>query len=355
MGGCYYALAMLAALRRGRLAGGIGRGVSVLKPVYGWDDRLAAAIASHALQDYPEFELLLGVRDGDTHALEEIRRAQQAFPACDMRIVAVHTSMPNGKAGSLFDLAASAKYPILVINDADICVDRDYLRKVAGPLGDPGIGLVTALYRATATSFPAQFEALGVATEFAPSVLVARLLGVAEFALGSTMALRASDLERIGGFRVIGDYLADDYQLGARIAALGLHVGFADTVVETTLGAGDWGTVWRHQVRWSRTVRVSRTSGYYGYVVTQATFWSCVAALAGYWQVAGTVIALRVAAGVVAAGRVLDDHASVRRAWLIPFRDLFGSAVWLAASVGRTVEWRGRRLELTPDGRIVEP
>lgn len=355
IGGCYYLLAVVAALRRRRLAGHVGAGVSILKPVYGWDDRLAAAFASHARQDYPEFELLLGVRDDDLRALEEIRRAQAAYPDRQIRVIPVRTSMPNGKAGSLFDLAAAAKYPILVINDADICVEPDYLQKVVGPLGDPRIGLVTALYRATASSRPAHFEALGVATEFAPSVLVARLLGVAEFALGSTMAVRTSDLNRIGGFQAIGDYLADDYQLGARITALGLHVAFADTIVETTLGAGTWGDVWRHQVRWSRTVRVSRTSGYYGYVVTQATFWSCIAALAGFWPLAVAVEAVRIVAGVLAAGCVLDDRASVRRWWMIPFRDLFGFAVWLAAAVGRTVEWRGKRLELSPDGRILEP
>lgn len=324
--------------------------MSILKPVYGWDDRLAPAIASHARQDYPEFELLLGVRDGDTRAIQEIRRSQLAFPG--IRIVPVSTVMPNGKVGSLCDLAAAAKYAILVINDADICVDRDYLRRVTAPLDDPGVGLVTALYRATASSFPARFEALGVATEFAPSVLVARLLGVAEFALGSTMAVRSRDLQRMGGFRAIGDYLADDYQLGAHITRLGLHVAFADTVVETTLGAGSWSDVWRHQVRWSRTIRVSRPSGYYGYVVTQATFWACVAAASGYWLLAGAVLALRMAAGVCCAGFVLKDRVAVARWWLMPVRDLFGFAVWLTASIGRTVDWRGMRLRLTADGKI---
>jgi ceramide glucosyltransferase len=239
-----------------------------------------------------------------------------------------------------------------VINDADIWVEPDYLRAVAAPLDNPAIGLVTALYRATGASFPARFEALGVATEFAPSVLVARLLGVAEFALGATMAIRAADLERIGGFRAIGDYLADDYQLGAHITRLGLHVAFAETVVETSLGAGGWSEIWKHQVRWSRTIRVSRPPGYYGYVVTQATFWAGVAAGAGYWQIAAAVLALRIGAGVACAWAILGDRASLARSWMIPFRDLFGFAVWLAAAFGRTVEWRGMHLRLTPDGRI---
>lgn len=354
MAGCYYLLALVAAILRARQSPAAARatcGVSVMKPVYGWDDRLAYAIASHARQDYPQFELLLGVSESDTRSLEEIRRLQSVFPGCAIRIVPVTTVMPNGKVGSLSDLAAEARYPILVINDADISVEPDYLRKVTGPLGNPRTGLVTALYRATASSLPARFEALGVATEFAPSVLVARLLGVAEFALGSTMAIRAADLERIGGFQAIGDYLADDYQLGAHITRLGLHVAFAETVVETTLGAGGWKDVWRHQVRWSRTIRVSRASGYYGYVITQATFWACVAAAAGYREVALAVLALRLAAGL-AASRVLRDRTSMTCWWMVPLRDLFGFAVWLTAAFGHTVEWHGMQLQLTPDGRI---
>ncbi len=355
MGGCYYALALFAALRRPKRIShheAVWPPVSVLKPVYGSDDRLTQAIASHARLDYPKFELLLGVRENDTAALAEIRRAQQRFPECAIRIIPVTTVMPNGKAGALFDLAAAARYPILVINDADICVDTDYLQAVTRPLANPGTGLVTALYRANASSFPARFEALGVATEFAPSVLVARLLGVAEFALGSTMAVRAQDLERMGGFQAIGDYLADDYQLGAQITRLGLHVEFADTVVETSLGGGTWPDIWKHQVRWSRTIRVSRPSGYYGYVITQATFWACLATAAGYSRIAAAVLVLRVLAGGVTAQLVLKDSLAAARWWMIPFRDLFGFAVWLTAAFGRTVEWRGMRLRLSPDGRI---
>ena len=174
-----------------------------------------------------------------------------AFPDCAIRIVPVTTVMPNGKAGALSTLPQRRSIPIMVINDADICVEPDYLQ-VTEPLANPGSGWSLRSTAPPLLPFPARFEALGVATEFAPSVLVARLLGVAEFALGSTMAVRASDLRRIGGFRAIGDYLADDYQLGAQITRLGLHVEFADTVVETTLGAGSWEEVWTHQVRWSQ-------------------------------------------------------------------------------------------------------
>ena len=243
---------------------------------------------------------------------------------------------------------------VLLVNDSDIAVEPGYLRAVTAPLDAPGVGLVTCLYRAGAESWASRFEALGIATEFAPSVLVARLLGVAEFALGSTMAFRAETLRRIGGFNSIANYLADDYQLGRRIAQLGLRIEFAGVVVETDLGAGSWTQVWRHQLRWSRTIRVSRSLGYYGYVVTHATLWGLVALAAHQWQAAVLALGVRVVAGVWVGAGILGDRKVRRDFWLIPLRDLFGFAVWAAGIFGDTVQWRDRQLKLRPDARIVD-
>src|SRR5207248_11439192 len=144
---------------------------------------------------------------------------------------------------------------------------------------------VTCLYRPIGGTFPARFEGLGVSTDFAPSTLVARMVGVDEFALGSTMAFRRSDLERIGGFASIADYIADDYQLGHRIHALGLKCVLSDVIVETHLG-GSWTDVWQHQVRQACTLRVSKFWGYLGLPVTFASVWALLMAIAGRWDLA---------------------------------------------------------------------
>lgn len=357
---CYHAVALIAGLRRMIARSMIARSgrtgfappVSILKPIYGADAGFYNAIASHAKQQYPEFEILFGVRNPEDSALPHIRRLAAEFPHVPVRIVTAMEQTPNGKTGALAALAAAARHSILLVNDSDITVEPGYLNTVVAPLREPSTGLVTCLYRARATSFPARCEALGIATDFAPSVLVARLLGVAGFALGSTMAFRAADLRRIGGFEAFPDYLADDYQLGLRITQLGLRVELADAVVETNLGAGTWRDVWKHQVRWSRTVRVSRTSGYYGYIATQTSFWALIACLGGAWRPAMTAISIRILAGVVVGAGVLRDRQVVRYWWLIPLRDLFGFAVWAAGLTGRTVEWRGQKLRLSRDGRI---
>jgi ceramide glucosyltransferase len=353
----YWLLAIVAAIRWRRSPAGAPASprppVSILKPVHGRDPHFYEAIRSHALQDYPQYEILFGVGRANDPAADDIRRLIAEFPARHIRLILTSTKMPNAKVGVLTGLAAQARYPLLLINDSDIRVEPDYLRQVTALLDQPHTGLVTCLYRAQSENEPGRWEALGVATEFAPSVLVARMLGPVEFALGSTMLLRAEDLRRIGGFAAIGDYLADDYQLGRRIRGLGLRVVFAPAIVETQLGGATWGEVWRHQLRWSRGIRVSRPGGYFGYLVTHATFWSLVAIAAGAWPAGVAALSIRLLAGISVGWGVLRDPSALRRVCWIPFRDLWGFAIWVCGLSGNTVEWREARMRLSPDGRIL--
>lgn len=352
----YYLLAIVAVIRWRRPARRAVTlpPVSVLKPMYGKDARLYQAIRSHAAQDYPEFEILFGVGNSADPAIAEIQRLQTEFPDRSLRLVVVKPDAPNAKVAVLSELAKQARYELLVVNDDDIVAAPDYLRSVVAALENKETGLVTCLYRAYTRSFASLIEGLGVATEFAPSVMVARLLGVVDFALGSTMALRAETLQKIGGFQPLGNFLADDYQLGRSVAAHGNRVEFASVVVETGSGNATWGQMWRHQLRWSRTIRVSRQAGYYGSVVTQATVWGLIAIVAGQVWAGAAALVLRIVAGLLAGGIILEDVNVWRWFWLMPVRDLFGFAVWLGGCFGSTVYWRGRKLRLGADGRISE-
>jgi ceramide glucosyltransferase len=353
--GVYYLIALVAGVVRLRLREPLARTtppVSILKPVRGRDPRFYEAIRSHATLNYPGYEILFGVRDPADPAVADIRRLQAEFPLRDIQLVLTKRDAPNGKVAVLAELARLARHPILLVNDSDILVDPDYLRRVVAPLDDPQTGLVTCLYRACAESWPGCWEAIGIATEFAPSVLVAPLVGVDGFALGSTMVFRAAQLAEIGGFDALECYLADDYQLGTHIARLGYRVRLSQVVVATNLSGASWGEVWRHQLRWSRTIRVSRTAGYYGYLATQAAFWSVIAAVAGHWWIALAVIGARLAAGLVVGRGVLRDRQVSRFWYLMPLRDLWGFAVWVAGLSGDTVDWRGQKLRLSADGKV---
>jgi ceramide glucosyltransferase len=359
--GAYQVVAIIACLRRRRQETEVRsqkserqNGVSILKPIRGLDEGLREAIASHAKIE-GEYELLCGVSSLDDPAAALIREFSREFS--HIRLIECRTQTPNAKVGVLMDLAAAARYPILIVNDADIRVEPDYLARVTAPLRDPRVGLVTCLYRVTSdnspgSTFAARFEGLGVSTDFAPSALVARMVGVDEFAMGSTMAFRRADLDRMGGFAAVADYLADDYQLGHRIHALGMKCVLSDVIVETSLGGG-WRQIWQHQIRWARTIRVSKFGGYLGIPITNATLWAVAAAAAGEWRIALALIVARLLMAIESGWLVMGSRDVLRLWWAVPLRDLFAAAVWGAGLFGHSVIWRGRRLKLDREGRIV--
>jgi ceramide glucosyltransferase len=345
-------LAAIAHLRRREPEPAQLPPVSILKPVRGLDAGFYEAIRSHAELDYPDYEILFGFADPSDPAIAVIERLRAEFPHRAIRVVRSTTDAPNGKVGVLIDLARQARHPLLLVNDSDIRVQPDYLRRIVAPLEDPTTGLVTCLYRATAASLPGRLEALGIATDFVPGTLVAPWTGVREFALGSTLLFRAADLARLGGFEALAAYLADDYQLARRLTAAGLRVHLAKTVVQTSLQGDSWRAVWQHQLRWMRTIRVSRLGGYLGLPVTFATLWALLLAATGFWPISALLLGLRMTMGLTTGLAVLRCPVTARCFLLIPLRDLLGVTVWAAALFGDTVRWRDRRLRLHPDGRI---
>jgi len=245
------------------------------------------------------------------------------------------------------------------VNDSDIRVERDYLQRVVAPLSDAKVGMVTCLYRGVAAStFGSRLEALGISTDFFAGVLAARQLeGGIRFGLGSTLAFRRADLARAGGFESLLDYLADDYELGKRIADLGLDVVLSDAGVETHLPAYDLPGFILHQLRWARGVRDSRAGGYVGLLFTFGLFWSFLALVlsqgaAWVWALCGVTLFLRLAVALAVGKAVLGDGELLKNLWMLPLRDFIAVGVWIASFAGHTVSWRGDQFTLK-DGRLI--
>ena len=333
--------------------------VSILKPLKGTDPDIYESFRSHCLQDYPEYEIIFGVSDAADPAVASVQQLQQEFPDRVIQLVVSPNKLgANVKVSNLEQMLSSARYQHLLVNDSDIRVEPDYLRRVIAPLVDERVGMVTCLYRGVAApTVGSRLESLGISTDFCAGVLVARQLeGGLRFGLGSTLAFRRADLERIGGFRSIVDFLADDYELGRRIAGLGLKVLLSDVVVETHLPAYDLRGFLAHQLRWARGVRDSRAGGYIGLVSTYGLMWALLALIAARgapwsWAVFGTTVVLRLAVALVVGNTVLGDRSLLGHLWLLPVRDLVAVAVWIASFAGHTVTWRGDRFELK-NGRL---
>jgi ceramide glucosyltransferase len=327
--------------------------ISVLKPLRGLDPNTYQAFASQVQQDHPAFEVLFGSAEETDAAAAEVRRLQRELPSAPIRLFIGSCPALNGKVGILEELARHARHPIWIVNDSDIKVDAHYLSAVTVPLCDPKVGVVTCLYRVKAHNLPAAWEALGIMTDFMPSTLVAQFLGVREFGFGSTLAFRAADLECVGGFEALACYLADDYQLAKRITSLGMRAIVSNYVVETSLGDVTWAGIWRHQLRWARTIRFSKGAGHAGLPVTHAGLWAAIAAVSGAWLPLSILLALRIASAFISGAFVLRSALAADFCVLSPVWDLYSFAVWLASYAGRKVRWRDRVLTIGADGRIV--
>lgn len=328
--------------------------VSILKPLKGIDPEIYQSFRSHCLQDYPDYEIIFGVSDAGDPAVESVNLLQKEFPTRRIQLVVSREILgANVKVSNLAQMVTEARYEYLLINDSDIRVDADYLRRVIAPLSDPRVGMVTCLYRGVAAAtLGSRLEALGISTDFCAGVLAARQLeGGIRFGLGSTLAFRRAELEKIGGFDSIADHLADDYELGKRIADLGLTVKLSDTLVETFLPAYELQDFLTHQLRWARGVRDARAGGYFGLIFTFGILWALLAVLASKaalwsWCTLASTSFLRGAVAFVVGWKVLRDRQVLKYGWLIPLRDLIAVAVWFVSLSGHTVIWRGDRFEL---------
>ncbi|MGA2352026.1 MAG: glycosyltransferase [Terracidiphilus sp.] len=395
----YFLAALVAArvfllARRAPLAA-FAPGVSVLKSLKGLDPGMIDAFRSHCRQSYAgEYELLFGVASLDDPAVAAVEQLIVEFPERAIRLIECPERLgTNGKVSTLVQLAVRARYDFLLINDSDITVSPRYLERVMGcfapleffsgakahidaasfsrglkppPPSDVNpdafraqeVGLVTALYRGRAHgTLPSRFEALGIATDFQAGVLLSKWIeGGLHYGLGSTLAASRAALERIGGLEVLVDHLADDYELGARVASAGYSVALSSEVVETHIAAYGWRGFFDHQLRWARTVRDARPWGYAGLIFTHGLGWALVNVAASgvsplsLW-ILGLSFCLRLSLAMTVGAAVLGDRQVLPSLWLLPLRDVIAMGVWVAGFAGNTIVWREERFALK-DGKL---
>jgi ceramide glucosyltransferase len=343
-------------------------GVSILKPVKGLDPEMYASFASHCQQHYQgPYEILFGVSSMADPAVTAIKRLTAEFPQRTIRLVLCPQLLgANGKVSNLVQMLGSAQYDHILINDSDIKVSPYYLRRIMSCFHLPKrrggrvgrVGLVTALYRGKAhNTIGSRMEALGIATDFIAGVLTARQIedGI-RFGLGSTLAVSREALEAIGGLEQLVDYLADDYELGARIWRSGFEVVLSGEVVETFLPAYRFRQFLAHQIRWSRSTRFSRKLGYTGMVFTYGLPWALCnliasgASLSSIALLSLTFLA-RVALALAVGVGVLGDRQVLRDLWLLAPRDVVALGIWIWSFAGNTVAWRGQHFSLK-DGKM---
>ena len=332
--------------------------ITILKPLCGLDWESYTALASFCQQDYSEYQIIFSVQDSQDPSIEVVQKLQQDFSHLDIELVISDRAIGiNPKINNIANGATKTKYPILVISDSDIQVEKDYLKTIIQPFKDPSVGVVTCLYNSLTEGFLASFEALDIASQFCPKVLTARQLEDVKFAFGSTIAIRQETLDKIGGFLAIADYLADDYQLGYLPSQNGYKVILSPYLVEHRLANVTFNTFIHRQIRWFKCIRVERFWGYVGLIFTYGIINSFVLLLLTQgslfgWSIFGLVWNIRFLTAYLIAIKYLKDANAKEFFLLIPLRDFVSFGIWCYSFSGDKVIWRGETYQLLPNGQL---
>jgi ceramide glucosyltransferase len=373
--------------------------VTLLKPLKGCDETTEDCLRSWLAQDYPgHLQVLFGVAQGDDPVCPLVRRLLREFPDADAQLVVC--GPPRGanlKVSKLVELELLARHELLIISDADVKAPPDLVANVIAPLRQAEVGLVTAFYRlANPTTLAMRWEALATNADFWSQVLQALSLKPLGFALGAVMATRRRQLRDIGGLQALANCLADDYELGRRIARRGYRLELSPLVVECWSAPMGWEAVWKHQLRWARTIRLCQPFPYFLSILSNPTLWPlcCLAANPGgpallfglgcwFTRMAMALdLQARLERGPEDGGRRSEvggrrtedggrrSEAAVRSpqsavhnpgpggwsrargGWLALLKDLLQPAIWLLAFTGNTIEWRGQKMRLRRDGTM---
>jgi ceramide glucosyltransferase len=333
--------------------------VTLLKPLCGIEPALYEHLRSFCRQDYPEFQIVFGVRDPGDSALSVVQRLRLEFPTLPIDVVVeprLHGS--NYKISNLINMIEQARHDVLVMADSDVCVAPDYLSCVTAPLLSQEVGLVTCLYLDMPT--PGIWSRLGamyINEWYMPSVLLARMFGHRGYASGQTLCLRRETLEKIGGLRALANHLAEDHQLGELIRGLGLQLVLSPTEISAQHHEPSLASLMQHELRWMRTLRALRPRSFRLLFVG----FSLPLAVCGFlllsaepalsltaWVLLLTTLAARL--GLYFAQRSQTPLPLLSDLWLVPVRDLLLCWVWAWSFLNSRITWRGDQFDVDANG-----
>ena len=338
--------------------------ITLLKPLKGCDAATEDCLRSWFTQDYDgDIQILFGVASADDPVVEVAHRLMREFPGREAELVICNRLIgTNAKVSQLAELEKLAKYDLIAVSDADVKVPHDFLINAVFPLSEtrPGgqeVGLVNCFYRlANPVTLAMEWEAVAINSDFWSQVLQSKSLKPLDFALGAVMITRWKQLHEIGGFKALADCLADDYQLGNRIARKGYHIALSPVVVGCWDPPMTWRAVWKHQLRWARTIRVCQPAPYFFSILSNPTLWPLI-----WFAVRPGILSLALFISCVVvrgfAARNLQTRLNRKPASFAPFlfapiKDLLQTAIWFSAFLGNRIEWRGQKYTLRKDGTL---
>ncbi|MDF5714763.1 MAG: glycosyltransferase [Rhizonema sp. NSF051] len=334
--------------------------VSILIPVCGVDEGAWENWESFCQQDCEHYEVVFGVMNPKDQAVPILEKLVAKFPHLARFIFCQEVRGINYQVSNLMHLLEAAQHEVVIFTDSDMRVKPDYLSRVTAPLMDLSIGVVTCGYVVHDPKYlVTALASLGQCIDFIPSVLVAcNLEGGMQYAFGSTIATRKKVLEEIGGLKALVNRVASDYHIGRKVVAAGYQVKLSQYVLGTDGGRESFLSLFRRELRWSRSCRWLRGSVYYSLVFIHGTVY-CIPLLllsgGDHWAiiVCCVTITVRLIEALVAIYNI-GCPKLVRWLWALPIRDVMSFVIFVTAAFGQKIYWRGRQLQIGVGGVLTE-
>ena len=332
--------------------------VTILKPLHRGEPDLAQNLETFFTQTYDgPVQIIFGVHDQADPAIAVVHALRAKYPQADTAIVA-DTALygANAKVSNLINMLPLARHETLVLSDSDIAVGPLWLAQVTAALARPGVGIVTCLY----TGEPAReghplwssLAAMSTSYTFLPNAVLGASLGLASPCFGSTIALRRQTLEAVGGFAAFADQLADDYEMGRAVREMGYTLAIPAMGVGHTAAENSARDLFRHELRWSRTIRLVNQAGHLGSVVTHGFVFALLAAILLHFNAVSLALLLAALGSRLFLKLRIDGLFGTYAGpfWLMPLRDLLSFAVFVTSLFGERVHWRGTRFAVEASG-----
>ncbi len=332
--------------------------LSILKPLKGLDAGFEANIRSFFLLDYPCFEILFSVSHADDPAIEVVKTVMAEFPDVKARLIVGSVTVgPNPKVNNLVISYDEASYDCLLISDSNVRVEPDYLRRIV-PLLRSDVGIVTSIVAGhNPQGLGGVLEATYLNSFYARWMHLTNAAGH-PCVVGKSMLFRRSTLDRIGGIRVLGRYVAEDYMAGKAVQRLGLRIEIAPDAIHQHIGCHSLNDFWARHIRWGRIRKAQAPWAFYGEpafgallsgVLGAVAFQSCLGIFPELFLLTHLMLwlaadlCLAAAMGVRPSGRTLLGWA---------LRELLAFPLWCHIALGNRIQWRGSQLRILPGGLL---
>ncbi|CEG58999.1 bacteriohopanetetrol glucosamine biosynthesis glycosyltransferase HpnI [Legionella fallonii] len=333
--------------------------ISILKPVCGMESMAYENFASFCQQDYPEYQIIFGVRDADDPIVSVVNKIIADFPQKDIQLVICETSLGiNPKISNLITMQKAAKYSFSLISDSDIRVGPTYLSETIQFMQDEQVGIVTCPYRSLAKTWRAKIGAVNDATEYMPGVFCAKQLDQIKWTLGCSVLIRETALNAIGGIQRVADYVAEDLLLGKHVTHIGYKIVLANYIVDHVIEHHSLRGIIRGKIRRDRGILTYNPWSYFSLLFTYGAALSMLLLLINHTSTIGVIVfgfvwITKLVMSWIISVKYLKDPSAKKWFWLSPLNDCISFMLWLYVFSASTIYWRGSYFKIGKDGRLV--